>query len=471
MSSEVPRDDHRRTRAGGAGWIGVSVMVTSPRTAPARRSRPPEVPAAHVAVERFTLPNGLRVVLSPDPSVPAVGVAVAYDVGMRSEPEGRTGFAHLFEHLMFEGSENVGKMQHAHLVQSAGGVMNGSTHPDYTNYFEVLPSGALELALFLEADRMRAPTLSQETLDNQISVVKEEIRVNVLNQPYGGFPWIPLPELAFDTFANRHNGYGDFVDLDGATLADAQQFFADYYAPANAVLSVAGDLDVAATREMVERLFDPVPRRAVPERPSFAEPSLTAPRHGVVTDRHAPQPALALAWRTPDPVDDLDDFLAPIVLAEVLTDGDASRLQRRLLLEDRSVTSLSGYLGAFGDPFDGRDPVLLTLEVLHPETTSAEQVADTVAEELARLTRDGLPGEELARVQAHLAATLLRMGDSLVGRVNALAVLEQQHGRAELVGELPGRLAAVPVEQVLAAAALLTPDTRVMLELQPVDAA
>ena len=143
-------------------------------------------------VERVTLRNGLRVVLAPDKAAPVVGVGVYYDVGFRSEPEGRTGFAHLFEHLMFQGSENVGKAQHPQYVQGAGGTFNGSTHPDYTNYFELLPAGALELALFLEADRMRAPRITQENLENQIAVVQEEIRVNVLNRPYGGFPWITL---------------------------------------------------------------------------------------------------------------------------------------------------------------------------------------------------------------------------------------------------------------------------------------
>ncbi len=152
-----------------------------------------KIPATKYPVERFTLDNGLRVVLTPDRSAPVVGVAVVYDVGIRSEPEGRTGFAHLFEHLMFQGSENLEKLAHFRHVQGAGGSFNGSTHLDYTDYFEVLPSGALERALFLEADRMRGPRLTEENLRNQVDVVKEEIRVNVLNRPYGGFPWLKLP--------------------------------------------------------------------------------------------------------------------------------------------------------------------------------------------------------------------------------------------------------------------------------------
>ena len=189
-------------------------------------------------VERATLGNGLRVVLAPDRSSPVVAVAVYYDVGIRSEPEGRTGFAHLFEHLMFQGSASLEKMEHVKYVQSSGGTLNGSTRLDYTNYYEALPSHALERALFLEADRMRSPRVTEENLANQIAVVKEEIRVNVLNQPYGGFPWLTLPPVLFETFPNAHNGYGGFEDLESATVDDAQDFFDRYYAPGNAVLVV-----------------------------------------------------------------------------------------------------------------------------------------------------------------------------------------------------------------------------------------
>ena len=218
-------------------------------------------------VERFRLDNGLRVVLAPDRSVPVVAVSVFYDVGMRNEPEGRTGFAHLFEHMMFQGSANVPKMEHARLVQAAGGTFNGSTHQDYTNYFEALPSEALERALFLEADRMAAPAITQENLRNQIDVVKEEIRVNVLNRPYGAFPWLQLPQIAFESFANTHDGYGSFVDLESSTVADATDFFSRYYAPGNAVLCVGGDLDVGETEKLVERWFGGVPARDVPPTP------------------------------------------------------------------------------------------------------------------------------------------------------------------------------------------------------------
>ncbi len=427
------------------------------RSAPASPSYP---------VERFTLGNGLRVVLSPDPSSPVVAIAVYYDVGMRSEPQGRTGFAHLFEHMMFQGSESLGKTEHFTYVQGNGGTLNGSTHVDYTNYYEVMPSAATELALFLEADRMRSVAVTQDNLDNQIAVVQNEIRVNVLNRPYGGFPWLMLPPVLFEDFANSHNGYGDFVDLESSTLEDAQAFFDRYYTPGNAVLSVAGDLDVAQVKGWVEQHFGDIPARPVPERPSFAEPWPAEERRAVEHDRLVPTPAVAMAWRVPDPAD-LAGYLPYVVLAEVLTDGDASRLQERMLLEDRSATSISGYLGLLGDPLDARDPTPFLLEVHHSEETSVEQVVTTVDQELARLATDGLEQPELDRTVARMTARYLREVDSVLGRATTMAVFEQQRGRAELVNELPGLLRQVTAAQVQSAAATLTPSTRALVELRP----
>src|SRR5690242_11306974 len=301
-----------------------------------------KIPATKYPVERFTLDNGLRVVLTPDRSAPVVGVAVVYDVGIRSEPEGRTGFAHLFEHLMFQGSENLEKLAHFRHIAGSGGTFNGSTHLDYTDYFEILPSNALERALFLEADRMRGPRLNEENLRNQIDVVKEEIRVNVLNRPYGGFPWLKLPPVMFSTFPNAHDGYGSFDDLEAATVADAADFFERYYAAGNVVLSVAGDFDMARGVELVETHFGDVPARSAPVRPSFTEPDLTSERRSSYRDALAPLPAVAAAWRVPDPISEFSAYLPYVVLAEVLTDGDASRLVGRLVLKDRSVTTVGG---------------------------------------------------------------------------------------------------------------------------------
>jgi zinc protease len=434
------------------------------RPAAARRTSPRAATA--YPVERTTLANGLRVVVSPDKASPVVAVAVYYDVGMRSEPEGRTGFAHLFEHLMFQGSASLGKTEHFTHVQGSGGTLNGSTHVDYTNYYEVLPSSATELAMFLEADRMRSVALTQENLDNQIAVVQNEIRVNVLNRPYGGFPWLMVPPLLFERFANRHNGYGDFVDLESSTLEDAQQFFDRYYAPGNAVLTVVGDVDVEQVMGFAEQHFGDIPSRSVPERPSFSEPHPTAEQRQTVHDRLAPAPAVALAWRTPDPAD-LTGYLPHVVLTEVLTDGDAARLNQRLVLRDRSVTSVGGYVGLLGDPLDARDPTPLLLEVHHPDETALDTVLGAVDEEIARLAADGLAQDELDRTIARMTSRYYRDIDPVLGRATTMSVFEQQRDRAELVNELPALLAAVTPATVQAAAATLRPDNRAVLELRP----
>ncbi|HUS62672.1 MAG TPA: pitrilysin family protein, partial [Acidimicrobiales bacterium] len=316
--------------------IAKRAAATKPAT-PNRSSSKPALTAAF-SIERFTLDNGLRVVLSPDRSSPTVCIAVYYDVGFRSEPEGRTGFAHLFEHLMFEGSEDLDKMQFRDLILGNGGILNGSTRPDYTNYFEQLPSNALEVGLYLEASRMRSPKIDEASIRNQVDVVKEEIRVNVLNRPYGGVPFIHVPPVMFDTFNNAHNGYGSFDDLEKATVQDAKDFFKRYYAPGNAVLAVAGDLDVAKTRALIEKHFGDIPARKVPKRPSFAEPMLTKERRRVLPDAMAQIPMLVAAYRVPDPINALEDFAACVILADLLAEGEASRLYQRLVKQDRMTS-------------------------------------------------------------------------------------------------------------------------------------
>ena len=403
-----------------------------------RRSRPP-VPA--FPVHRFRLDNGLRVVLLPDSSAPTVGIAVIYDVGFRSEPEGMTGFAHLFEHLMFEGSATLPKGRHDQLVTGNGGVMNGSTRADYTNYYEQLPSNALELGLYLEADRMRGLRLSGENVANQIAVVKEEIRVNVVNQPFGGFPWILLPPVMFKTFANAHNGYGSFVDLEAATVDQAAAFFDRYYAPGNAVLVVAGDLDVDTTKGMVERHFGPLPPRAVPPPVSFGEPVPTEERRGVHHDPLAPLAAVAVAYRVPDPVNEVEDYLAAAVLTELLAEGTASRLHQRLVKGDRLATHVGGMLGTFGDPFDMRDPTMLQLLAYHPPG-DVDRLLAALDEEVAAVADGGATDDEVDRVVTTMTAQSLRSLDDIMNRALAAAVAEQQRSRAELASELPARLSA-----------------------------
>jgi zinc protease len=425
------------------------------------------IPAPKLELHRETLPNGLRVVLAPDRSAPVVAVSVHYDVGFRSEPEGRTGFAHLFEHLMFQGSESLEKLAHFRHVQSSGGIFNGSTHPDYTDYFQVLPSAALQRALFLEGDRMRAPRLTTENLRNQVDVVKEEIRLNVLNRPYGGFPWITLPPVLYDTFPNAHNGYGDFTELEAATVDDCAAFFDAFYAPGNAVLTVAGDFDVEHARELVAHHFGDVPARPVPDRPSFAEPAPDRERRHEQPDPLAPLPALAVGYRLPDPVADLETYLAHEVLAAVLSDGDSSRLEQRLVHTDELVTDIGAGCGLMGAPLDARDPDTFTVTALHPAGVEAERVLDATDEEIARLAGDGPDPDELSRITARWAATLFREHDRLVSRTLAVGAFELLHGRAELVAELPAMVNAVTPDQVAAAAKRLNPDSRAVLLVQP----
>ncbi len=434
---------------------------------PTTTARTRKIPAPALAIERFTLANGLRVVLGPDRSAPAVAITVNYDVGFRSEPEGRTGFAHLFEHLMFQGSTNLEKGEADKLIEGNGGVLNGSTRSDYTNYISMLPSNALELGLFLEADRMRSTRIDDENLQNQIDVVKEEIRVNVLNRPYGGFPWIDLPPIMFDSFHNAHNGYGSFVDLEAATVDDARDFFQTFYAPANAQLSVTGDFDVAAITRLIETHFGDIDGRPAPPLPDVGEPRPTTERRAVQYDAMAPMPALAAGYRVPDPLHAVDEYLAAVVLIEVLTDGEASRLHQRLVKDDRLASHIGGMVGTFGDPFDVRDPTMLQLLAYHPGGT-ADAVLAACDDEIARVVSDGLEDEELQRVQTSLVSGHLRRLDSLQQRSMFMATLEQQRSRAELVNELPALIGAVTADAVVVAAGeWLRPDQRAVLEVRP----
>jgi len=419
------------------------------------------------ALHSIVLDNGLRVLVAEDPSSPVVAVSVHYDVGFRSEPEGRTGFAHLFEHLMFQGSESLAKLEHFRLVQSSGGVFNGSTHPDYTDYFQVLPAAALERALFLEADRMRAPRITAGNLANQVEVVKEEIRLNVHNRPYGGLPWILLPPVLFDTFPNAHNGYGDFSHLEQASVDDCADFFDTWYAPANAVLTVAGDVDPGLVETLVHRHFDDVPRRPRPVRASFAEPEVDAERWQVHVDQHAPLPALAVGYRLPDPTTNLPGYLAAVVLGAVLADSDSARLQRTLVQRDGLAADISAGCGLFGDPLNARDPDPFVITAVHSADATPRKVLDAVDGELALLAADGPTHAELAGVVARWRAGAHRERDRLVSRTLDLGSSELLFGRPQLSVELPELVAAVTAEQVAGAAAALRPDARAVLEVQP----
>src|SRR5687768_7916164 len=253
---------------------------------------------APLQIEQYTVENGLRVVLNRDNTVPVVAIAVYYDVGSRNEREGRTGFAHLFEHMMFQGSENVRKAEHFQYIMKAGGTMNGTTSSERTNYYETLPANQLPLALWLESDRMRSLKVTQENLDNQRQAVQEEKRLRYDNQPYvNGF--LRLFEMSFKNPANAHSTIGSMEDLDAATIEDVQEFFRIFYAPNNAVLTIAGDFDQHEARTLVDRYFGSIPSQPKPQEVDVSEPTEVSQLSEVFHDKLAPSAAFVLGWKIP----------------------------------------------------------------------------------------------------------------------------------------------------------------------------
>jgi predicted Zn-dependent peptidase len=253
-----------------------------------------------VPVEYYKLPNGLRVVLSQDHTAPTVCVAVYYRIGFRVEPRDRTGFAHLFEHMMFQGSQNLGKMEFIKLVQQNGGVLNGSTRFDFTNYFEILPSNKLETALWAEADRMGGLAVTEDNLKNQQGVVGNEVKGAVINTPYGGFPWLDMPQYANTNWYNAHNFYGELKDIEAATLPEVQSFFKTYYAPNNAALAIVGDFDPVQARQMVEKYFGGIKQSQLPAVPDLAEHQQEKEKRASKVDELAQRPAIGIAYHIPE---------------------------------------------------------------------------------------------------------------------------------------------------------------------------
>ncbi|TMK83082.1 MAG: insulinase family protein [Actinobacteria bacterium] len=427
----------------------------------------PKTLTTTIPIERTRLANGLRVVFAPDRSSPAVFVAVYYDVGFRSEPKGRTGFAHLFEHLMFQGSATLEKGMHDSLVTGNGGILNGSTRNDFTNYFDMMPSNALEIALFLEADRMRAVRLTSENLQNQVDVVKEEILVNVKNQPYGGFPWLYLPMALFTTFPNAHDAYGDFADLDAATLEDAADFFDRYYPPSNAVLAIAGEVDPDDAAAIIERHFGSIEERPAPPPVDASEPVPSAERRVVHPDPNAPQPAVAIAYRVPDPIAEFDDYCAAVLLSSILIDGEASRLYQRLVKTGRLASHVTGDVGLVAGTFEVRGPSMLHLAAWYPGTPDPDRILAAIDEEVSRVA-DGVDAEELDRFRSSYIADYLGSVDALSQRGMLIAAFEQQRANAELINEIPSALARVQADDVARMArAWLQPHSRAVLDVHP----
>ncbi|MFD5516224.1 M16 family metallopeptidase [Streptomyces sp. NPDC127066] len=421
-------------------------------------------------MRHLTLDNGLRVVLDARAGAPVTGVAVHYGIGFRGEPAGRSGFAHLFEHLMFQGSARVAQGEHFAHVQASGGTAGGSTHQDYTDFYQVAPAAALERLLFLEADRMAGLRLTEDGLATQLRVVGEEILTNVTHRPYGGFPWTVLPGVLYESFANGHNGYGDLRDLDRATTQECTAFHQAHYAPANAVLTVCGGFDADRAADAVERYFGPVPFRATAPLPALGEPVPDAERSGTHRDGHAPLPALALGHRMPDPRRELPAYVAHMVLSALLTGTERSRLTRRLVTGTRLATAVRSGCGFFG-PLQARDPDTFQLVITHRRDAMAEDLLAETDGVLLALAEQGPGPVELAHTLARLRAATVRGNDNLLVRTRNIGAFELLHDRAALVDALPSLIGEVDGGDVAAAAARLLSTPRAVLRLRTTEEA
>jgi len=421
----------------------------------------------HIPVEARTLSNGLRVVVSPDATAPVVTVGVYYNIGFRLEPRGRSGFAHLFEHMMFQGSENAGKMVHIRLVNSSGGILNGSTRYDVTNYFESVPSNALDRMLWLEADRMRSLRVDDENLRNQRDVVKEEVRMNVFNQPYGGFPWLDLPPIANRNWANAHNFYGDFQDLDAATLADVQAFFRTYYTPRNAVLLLIGDLDPAAGFALAQKHFAGIPAGSAPPSADVSEPPQTAERRGEVAEKLGTLPALAIGYHVPPRRS--PDWYALALADRALHGGRAGRLHRALVLQSQMALEAEGGIHyPMGDVFDYNGPMQLVTRILHKSEFSSDQVIAAFDSVIADLRRSPLPAAELDQIKVKLRSDFYSTLEGGLGAhvprfglMHYLACFTLFDGDPNLVNSaLDGFLRVTPGDVLAASQRVLRPENR-----------
>lgn len=398
-----------------------AVLTTAPPTAAAPAAPAPAGPAFQIPVEYYTLPNGLRVVLSPDHTAPTATVAAYYAVGFRTEPRSRTGFAHLFEHLMFQGSQNLGKAEFIGLIQKNGGAMNGSTRFDFTNYYEVVPSNKLETILWAEADRMRGLAITQSNLTNQQGVVKSEVRVNVLNQPYGGFPWLDMPQKANKNWNNAHNFYGDLKDLDAANLADTKDFFKTYYAPNNAVLAVVGDFEPAEAKAWVQKYYGNIPSATPPPKPDLAEPRQDQEQRFTKDDKLAAKPALAFAYHMPER--NTPEYYAMILLDQILLQGNDSRLYQALVQKRGYSDGVNGGINNdLGNQFNYAGPMLWMGSLTYDPAVQADSVVHVLDREINRLTSQGLD-------QATLDLAVVKMRSSFYDQVSG----SDNFGRADLL--------------------------------------
>jgi predicted Zn-dependent peptidase len=421
-----------------------------------------------VPIEYHKLENGLKVVLSRDTSSPTAVVAIYYGIGFRIEPKDRTGFAHLFEHMMFQGSEHLGKNEFSSLVESNGGLLNGSTRFDFTNYFQVVPVHTLEMILWAEADRMWGLKITQENLTNQQGVVKNEVKVNVLNQPYGGFPWLDLPQHANTNWFNAHNFYGDLEHLDAATLADVQQFFKTYYAPNNAVLVVSGDIEPKQTLEWIRKYFSGIPASKLPAQPDISEPRQEKEKRANRQDPLATRPALALGYHFPPR--DTPEYYAMGLVDQLLVQGADSRLYQALVQTRGLTGSVSGAVNVTGNMFDIKGPTLWTIWLIHDADKKADDIVKVIDEEMTRLQTSPVTKEELELALIKRRSSLYAEYEQFVGfgRANllaAFALFDDDPGKINRLEEEFRKVTPAMIQK--AAREYLRPTNRTILTVTP----
>ena len=410
-------------------------------------------------IEQHKLENGLRVIFSVDHSAPVYGISVVYDVGSRNEKAGRTGFAHLFEHMMFQGSENVGKGEHGILIQTNGGGLNGTTNEDRTSYFEQLPSNQLDLGLYLEADRMRALAVNQANLDNQRKAVKEERRLGIDNQPYGETEEA-LSDILYDNFAYKHSVIGSMADLDAASVDDVKEFFRLYYAPNNAVLTLVGDFDAQQALEKVKKYFGSIPSQPTPARPDLSEPPQTAERRRRIEDAFAQTPRLDVLYKVP--VGETPDWFAVVTISEILGGGQSSRLYQKLVKEKEVAVNV-------GTDVENRPgPSPFAIEVAMKPGSDFAVVEQLVQDEIVRLQNDPVAQWELDKVRLSSRRQRAQRLRSSLARAVIIGDLAAKFGDPNLVNTYETSLNAVtPADVQRLAKKYLTINQRCIIETYP----
>jgi zinc protease len=428
--------------------------------------RKPAPPELQVPVTYYKLANGLKVVLSPDKTAPTIAVGVYYNIGFRIEPKNRTGFAHLFEHMMFQGSENLGKMEFIQLVQKNGGILNGSTRFDFTNYFEVMPAHKLETALWAEADRMKGLKITQDNLTNQQGVVKNEVKVNVLNQPYGGFPWLDMPQYANKNWYNAHNFYGDLADLDSAKLEDVNSFFKTYYAPNNAVLVVSGDFSIADAKKWVDQYFSKIPSSKLPPKPDLTEPPQQKEQRFTKEDKLAKKPAIALAYQMPQR--NTPEYYAMGLIDQIMLQGQDSKLYEALVQKKGYTSSVSGGINLLGNMFDYNGPMLWISNLTYDASVPADSIIhnfDLAVADLKNVSADDI---QLALVKIRSGLYDAMGGQFGIGKVNLLASFALFDDNPARINTLEAEFKKVTPEMVRKTAEkYLSPNNRTILIVQP----